>query len=74
MGKTYFSSKEAKCPFYLRERQQEICCESTIPKAVMHMTFPHVNLQREHQSNYCNTMDYENCPHCKALMKKYSEE
>lgn len=74
MGKQYFESKEAKCPFYLHERQQEICCESVIPNAVTHITFPHIALQREHQKRYCHTLQYEGCPHCRAVMERYRSE
>lgn len=74
MAKIYFESKEAKCPFYLHERQQVICCESVIPNAVTHLTFPHIALQRAHQAEYCNTMRYDNCPQCKAVMRRYEDE
>lgn len=74
MSKIYFESKNAKCPFYLHERQQVICCESIIPNAVTHITFPHIALQRNHQDRYCNTMQYEDCPHCQAVMKRYADE
>ena len=72
--KIFFESKEAKCPFYLHERQQVICCESTIPDAVIHMTFPHIALQRAHQTKYCYTMQYEKCPHYRAVIKRYEDE
>lgn len=72
MGKTYFESKEAKCPFYLHERQQEICCESIVPNAVAHIAFPRNEAKIEHQERYCNTMNYEDCKRYQALIKRYA--
>lgn len=74
MGKTYFESKEVKCPFYLHERQQVISCESEIPDAVTNISFPHIAIQREHQKQYCYTMHYEDCPHYRAVMERYKDE
>lgn len=71
--KKFYESKEAKCPFYLHERQQVICCESSIPDAVIHITFPHIAIQRSHEAKYCYTMNYEVCPHCRAVMRRYEE-
>lgn len=74
MAKKYYESKKAKCPFYLHECQQEICCESSIPGAVTHITFPLVSLQRAHQGEYCYTMRYDNCPHFRAVERRYEDE
>ena len=71
--KLYYESKEAKCPFYLHERQQVISCESSIEGALTHITFPHVSLQRAHEAKYCYTMKYEGCPHYRAVMQRYDE-
>ncbi len=73
-NKKWFESKDAKCPFYLHERQQVICCESVIPNTVMQLSFTHIERQREHQREYCHTMQYERCPQCKAVMQRYIEE
>lgn len=72
--KEYYESKKAKCPFYLHERQQEICCESSIQGAVIHITFPLVSFQRAHQTEYCYTMQYDKCPHYKAVERRYEQE
>lgn len=72
MSKSYYESKNAKCPFYLHERQQEICCESIIPNAVTHIAFPRIEMKRIHQEKYCYTMNYENCKRYQALIKRYA--
>ena len=75
MAKVWFESKEVKCPFYLHERQQIICCESVIPDTVAQIAYPHINKQREHQQKFCYDLNnYDKCPHYIAVMKRYEDE
>lgn len=55
----------AICPFMKYHRGQIISCESGV------QTFESGKNALNFMHEHCNTWDYEQCPHAKALLQKY---
>ena len=61
---------EALCPFFVTENPKSITCEGVIGK-VQFARFDTIENKKTHQSFYCTSRNYENCPQFMAVLKKY---
>ena len=64
-----YGSQEVKCPFYIKENENQIYCEGIITKkCIQH--FINAKKKRQHKSKCCNS-DYRQCRHFKTVEQMY---
>ena len=63
-----------KCPFFIKENVDYICCEGYIKNTSMLTRFPNSALKREHEKKYCYKEDGGRCPMARQLYAKYEKE
>ena len=67
-----FDSKLAKCPFYIRNESNRICCEGLKERTTINFVFEDSKKLKIYMDTYCNSIyNYKNCMICYMLNRKY---
>lgn len=59
------TGRRTMCPYYISDSNETISCEDTIHK------FGTKGKRRHHNSVYCDTEFWKNCPYAQAMEKLY---
>ncbi len=73
---TWKELSDTKCPFFKRVRMEsrEIVCEAEIDEAsVSAQRFASRPRMKRHFRDFCCEMEYQGCPHYKAVLEKWKE-
>ena len=64
----------AVCPFFVREKRLEICCEGMENGAYTGVCFPMEENRRRWFAAYCGSFQYERCPYARMIGGKYEQD
>ncbi len=59
------------CPFFVRERDKKIACESVVPGCTMLLEFCAVEEKKAYRKRYCQSFSYTKCPIAQMLESSY---
>ena len=62
-----------KCPFFMKENVDYICCEGFVKNTSMLTKFPTSQAKREHEKKFCYKEDGGKCPLAVNLYEKYKK-
>ena len=62
------------CPFYIKEAEKSITCESTIEGAANMLRFMTRELKEEYQHDFCECFCYRGCPVAQLMEERFKEE
>lgn len=60
-----------KCPFYVSETRNFLCCEGFLKNTCMTTRFPDANSKKAHLKANCFEESGGSCPMAKTLFEKY---
>lgn len=62
-----------KCPFYVWEEGNRLCCEGVTEKSSVQILFADKSVRREYERRLCKK-DWKNCPLAQALTLKWEKD
>ncbi len=62
------------CPYYIKEAEKSITCESTIEGAANMLRFVTRELKEEYQHDFCECFCYRGCPVAQLMEERFKEE
>lgn len=66
-----YGTADVKCPFYTSETRITLKCEGMF-SCNCDFEFKTVEQKCQHKEKYCNTYNFNSCPHYRSLMEKYN--
>lgn len=67
-----YISKNVRCPFYRKEKQNKISCEGVTKESSLNLIFPSIEKRKHYEERFC-CADYKRCYIAHMLIDKWEK-
>lgn len=68
-----YGDQDIICPFYKSFAKQNIKCEGLFKRSSISLSTQDINSIKDWKKNFCESINYTNCPIAKMLTEKYEK-